>query len=286
MRRLRFLHIPKCAGITFVTVLRMQYPFARRFSFSGELPADRRRWEALDPDKRGSIRLFTGHAPIETGVPEADNDVDVITMLREPVSRVQSFCQHVAEGKSPHLIERFAPASFDLDAFLDSGNEGLSNLQTRMLINRGRAAAPDTVQSLSPDEAVALALRNLEERIACFGILERFEESLVLFQQRLGWRTPCYASSNHRDPGRLLQFRDRHLTRIADMNTLDRAVYDAARQRFAEHIDSGRFDAAKLRRLRAVQPWASPLMKGLVALSGLRRTRSRAASPGDRTMGL
>lgn len=276
MQRIRFLHIPKCAGITFVTMLRLQYPFTLRFSFSGEFAADRRRWERLSPDRRRRIRLFTGHAPLETGIPEADNDIDIVAMLREPVSRVRSFCQHVFEGKSPRLVERFPPASFDLDAFLDSGNEGLSNLQTKMLINRGKAASPEMLRNLPPDEAVDMALHNLSERITCYGILERFDESLVRFQQRLGWHTPCYAYSNRRNPGRLLQFEDRHLARIANMNTLDAAVYDRARKAFMDELDSGGVDPSKLRRLRAVQPFASPLIRGLLALSGLLRGNARS----------
>lgn len=269
MRRFRFLHIPKCAGITFVTVLRLQYLGVPHFSFNGELAPDRQRWESLSPARRRRIRLFTGHAPIQTGIAEADNDVDIVTMLRDPVRRVQSFCQHVAEGKSPHLIDRFPPERFDLDAFLVSRNEGLSNLQTRMLINRGKAAAPDMLQSLSEEEAVALALNNLRERIACYGILEFFEESLVRLQQHFGWRTPLYASSNRKNPGKLLVFEDRHLARIAEMNTLDNAVYAQARATFVEHLESGNIDEAKLQRLKAVQPFASPALRGLVAVSGL-----------------
>lgn len=268
-RRLRFLHIPKCAGITFVTVLRLQYLGRPHFSFSGEFAVDRRRWESLSPVKKRRIRLFTGHAPIETGIPEADNDIEIITMLREPVSRVKSFCQHVSEGKSPHLLERFPPDTFDLDAFLDSGNEGLSNLQTKMLINSGKAASPDRLSDMTDDAARTLALQNLDERIIRYGIQEYFDESLVHFQQRFGWRTPCYASSNRSDPGRLLKFEGRHLARITDMNALDIAVYEAARESFLNHIESSGFDRAGLQRLRAVQPIASPAVQVLVSMRSL-----------------
>jgi len=281
MHRLRFLHIPKCAGITFVTMLRLQYPRAPRFSFSGNFAADRRRWDALPADKQARIRLFTGHAPIETGIPAADTDIDIVTMLREPVERVKSLCQHVSEGKSAHLLDKFPPEAFDLDAFLDSGNEGLSNLQTKMLINTGKAASPDLLQSMTADEARARALHNLRERVTCYGIQELFDESLVQFQQRFGWRTPCYASSNRKRPDKALRFEQRHLERIAEMNRVDLAVYAAARQALVERLESGAVDPGRLRRLRAVQPLASPLIKLFIAASGVLR-RSRGAKPAVR----
>jgi len=273
VNRLRFLHIPKCAGITFVTMLRLQYLGAPHFSFSGELAADRGRWESLTPAKKARIRLFTGHAPIETGIPEADQNIDVVTMLRDPVERVKSLCQHVSEGKSAHLRARFPPGRFDLDAFLESGNEGLSNLQTRMLINRGRAASPERIRNMSAEEALDLALCNLHEKVACYGILERFDESLVRFQQRFDWRTPCYASSNRKDPDRLLRFEERHLQRIAEMNALDLALYDAARKKFDQRVEADRIDASKLRRLRAVQPFAAPALRALIRWKGLFQAR-------------
>jgi len=272
MTRLRFLHIPKCAGITFLTMLRLQYPGAPHFSFSGEWAADQRRWQALPAERRARIRLFTGHAPIETGIPEADHDIEIVTMLRDPVARAKSLCQHVFEGKSSHLLERFPPDRFDLDAFLASGNEGLSNLQTKMLINHGKAAHPARLRALSGEQAVNLARHNLRERIACFGIQECFDESLVHLQQHFGWRAPLYASSNRGSPRKRLQFERRHLDRIAELNDLDLRLYQAARQLFLERLDKDALSQSRLRRLRAVQPFASPFMHLLIWLRGLTRT--------------
>lgn len=276
MQRLRFLHIPKCAGITFVTMLRLQYLGRAHFSFSGELAVDRRQFAELTPERQARIRLFTGHAPIETGIPEVDRDTAIVTMLREPVGRVKSLCQHVYEGKSPHLRERFPSDRFDLDDFLSSGYEGLSNLQTRMLINKGKAAAGDLLNSMSGDEAAVMALRNLHEKTAAYGISEYFDESLVHLQQKFGWRTPCYTSINTKNPSSLLVFEDRHLARIAEANAVDMAVYEAAKRRFLELIESPDFDRTNLARLRTMQIVASPAIRALILAKGLlaRGTRS------------
>lgn len=252
-------------------MLRLQYLGVPHFSFSGEWAADQRRWQALPTAKRARIRLFTGHAPIETGIAEADRDIAIVTMLRDPLDRVKSLCQHVFEGKSPHLLERFPPERFDLDTFLASGHEGLSNLQAKMLINHGKAADPGRLQSLSGEKAAERALYNLRERIACFGIQERFEESLVHLQQHFGWRTPLYASSNRGSSHRRLRFEQRHLDRIAELNEVDIKVYKEARQLFLQRLENGGISHTDLRRLQTAQPVASPLIHLLIKLRGLAR---------------
>ena len=144
VNRLRFLHIAKTAGTTFRAVLDRQYSPNEIFAFTGDVPADVQRFNALPKEDRSGFRLFIGHAPIISGIEAADN-AETITFLRNPVSRVKSFCNHVAEGKSPYLRDEFPPDRFDLDRFLDSGNNELSNLQTKMLINRADSGSLDSL---------------------------------------------------------------------------------------------------------------------------------------------
>jgi hypothetical protein len=84
MNRLRFLHIPKTAGSTFTGCLAYQYFGKRHFSFTGHYQADINRFMSLSTSKKQKIALFTGHAPILTGIDIADN-AKTITFLREPV---------------------------------------------------------------------------------------------------------------------------------------------------------------------------------------------------------
>ena len=128
MQYVRFFHIPKTGGSTFADILKRQYIFYDWFRFSGDIQSDLKRYLKHN----GHVRLFIGHAPLKTGIQIADY-ATMFTLLRDPVSRVKSFCQHVYEGKSKYLIDRFPPYSFDLDEFLDSGNHELSNLQAKLL---------------------------------------------------------------------------------------------------------------------------------------------------------
>jgi hypothetical protein len=226
MEPLRFLHIPKTAGTTLTFILRQRYEGSPQFHFSGNAGEDLERYDALPDEVRKEIALFTGHAGLKTGIPAAD-DIPMITLLREPVARVKSFCQHVSEGKSPYLLDLFPPAAFDLDAFLCSDNGELSNLQTKLLLGR-------PMEGLSASQAVDIAFGNLLEKITCFGIQEHFDESLALIAWTLGWSPPAYGSRNQKDSTRTLRFDRSHQDKIIELNAIDLVLYQRAIQTFTK----------------------------------------------------
>lgn len=268
--RLRFLHIPKAAGSTLAYILLRQYRGQRYFYFMSETQLDALRYAKLSAAERQEIVLFLGHSSITTGFPEADA-ANIITMLRNPIARVRSFCQHASEGKAPYIRRDFPPESFDLDRFLESGNYELSNMQTKMLINTGSCASPILIDSMSPAAARDLALENLFNRVSRFGIQEYFDESLILFAQSLNWRMPYYVSVNLRDSSRLIEFKQRHIDRIAELNSIDNDLYVTARQRFLDLIAGEEFDLARLKRFRFLNPAASLYLRMRSWVGGLRR---------------
>ena len=193
-------------------------------------------------------RLFIGHAPIISGI-EAADDAEIITFLRDPVRRVKSFCNHVAEGKSPYLREEFPPDRFDLDRFLDSGNNELSNLQTKMLINRADSGSWGSLTTSQLATATDAALDTLFNRLSLYGIQEYFDQSLLLICAHFRWKTPLYRPLNERK-GNGLIFEERHLARIAELNALDIAVYRRAAEHFPEVLRRGGCTSGKLKRFR------------------------------------
>jgi len=246
MERVRFLHIPKTAGSTLIAILDRQYRGAGHFSFFDGHASYIRRYQALSEENKRNLVLFTGHAPICTGIKEAD-DATIITLLRDPLSRVKSFCQHVSEGKSPYLKKEFPPGSFTLDHFLESGNRELSNLQTKMLIKKGRIASPALVDSMPLSEARDMALENLFGKVSFFGLQEYFDESLIVFASALNWGMPSYTPLNKKHSFGSIRFEKRHIERILALNAIDVEVYDAARERFSKLLSSDKFDGRKLK---------------------------------------
>lgn len=255
MESLRFLHIPKTAGNTFTSILRRQYAGKVDFAFTGDPASDIKRFAALSEREKKNGVLFSGHAPIVTGLKEADEAI-TITFLRDPISRVKSFCQHVSEGKSEYLINDFPPESFSLDKFLESGNEELSNLQTKMLVNSlvnsRYSATASLIRKMSASEARDTALDNLYNKVSHFGLQEYFDESLIVFKSALGWGMPVYTTTNRKNESRLIKFEARHLERIAELNAIDLEVYRLAKERFVGLLHSAAFDEAELKRFRFI----------------------------------
>ena len=235
--KIRFLHIPKTAGSTFDECLFLQYlrPYLlrRQFVFSGNFKADAKRIDAMSPAARSRIAICTGHAPLTTGCEEFDV-MPTVMLLRDPVERVKSFCQHVSEGKSPHLHDPAAKGAFDLDEFLAGERFQLSNFQARLVLGREGYQLPTG----DSDTLVARAVENLESKIACFGITEDFDRSLLLFKEVLGWKSwPVYRSRNVSDQQARIQFEARHVARIEELNRIDIALYQVAREAFIRRLE-------------------------------------------------
>ncbi|MCD4750116.1 MAG: sulfotransferase family protein [Thermoanaerobaculales bacterium] len=256
MKPLRFLHIPKTAGSTLIYILQRQFSGEIEFVFHGDIVSDTEKFDALSENDRGNVMLFTGHAPIRTGIKRADN-ATTITLLRDPISRVKSFCQHVSEGKSPYISDDFPSGIFCLDDLLESGNEELSNLQTKMLINHGSCASPRLLDTMPPSEAIASATDNLFNSVSHFGLLEYFDESMIIFSSGLKWKMPFYVSQNRKDKCKLVQFEQRHLRRIMELNFIDLEVYGIAKERFISMLETDEFDQKKLLRFQQINKYRS-----------------------------
>jgi hypothetical protein len=243
MRAIRFLHIPKTAGSTLSSILQRQYLGKKMFSLSGNPNIDEHNFSLRSEHYKANTRLFLGHSQIESGIERADTGI-IITILRDPVERVKSFCQHAAEGKSEYLRDRFPPESFKLDDFLACGDISLSNLQTRFLIGHAK------FETLNKNEAIEQALENLFNKISYYGIQEHFDESLIIFSKALNWRLPVYIRKNTKNLNKSISFEQRHIKTIIELNEIDLAVYRKAKDHFIKIINSKLFDKEKLAKLQ------------------------------------
>lgn len=235
MDNLRFLHIPKTAGKTFSYILVAQYGPLHSFRLTGDPELDATRWRNLSSGKQREKSLFICHSPLTTGVEKADR-AKIITLLRNPVERVKSFCQHVYEGKSSYLVKKYPPYSFTPDDILRKGEVELNNLYVNILVG-GNPRAGDTIRKprLPDSELLEKAWESLQKRITVYGLLEEFDTSLLLFHRRLNWHSPpYYAVLNKKSARRRLSFSPEHIDRIKEMNTLDIALYERAGEQFRQ----------------------------------------------------
>jgi len=240
--RIRFLHIPKTGGSTLSETLVNHFWFTTGQALelgpvsNGAMNAER--WRTITKDERQRIRYIYGHSPIFTDIPEIDS-FPIITMLREPVSRFKSFCQHVFEGKSPELRDSFPPGSLlDLDDFIASSEaRGFDNTQTKMLINHGGYLSSVMIHLMGEQSAAQTALEHLCEKTT-FGLQEYFYESLKLYGQDLQCELQPLEVSYNVKTGRLLEFTNAQLERIAELNAIDILVYQKAKEIFMARIRS------------------------------------------------
>lgn len=225
-----FLHIPKTAGTTLHKILVHQV--SRRQTLAvhcpeGEPSADLRRQLLREQSGGEPVRLVLGHL----GMPVLDlfPAARCITCLREPVARVLSHFQHARHDPSHYLHEVIQRHRLDLAGYVSGGWSGeVSNGMVRAL-----AGVADFHGAAVDGDTLAAAKTRLRNRFLMAGLTERFDESVLLLQRMLGWRTPWYI---RRKVGAYdaAAFRPDAATRrvVEEHNQLDLELYEFAGQWF------------------------------------------------------
>ena len=220
--QLIFMHIPKAAGQTMRSIIARQYPSHEVFTVEHPISQTRLR----SSDHTTQTRIFVGH--VQFGFHEYLGSASAyVTVLREPMSRVLSLYRYIVTTPQHFLHEQVADmglvdfVSGQVDA------EEIEDGQTRQIA--GVTEGPVDRSSL------ARAKRNLAEDFAAIGLVERFDESLMLFKKRLGWKMPFYVRKNvtQRLP---VDETTEAFEIIRHRNALDLELYQFARQFFQEDI--------------------------------------------------
>ena len=265
VRPLRFLHIPKTAGTSINVFLDRFYPPEQIFVFKHDdtLEESLLRLKSYAPERRRGIRLYRGHAPLVTGDAEVDG-ARTFTLLREPVSRVVSFCNFVAEVKLTRIAEAFRGGQFDLDALLDSGHREMENLQTRMLVGEETYAS---LRENSDTGALRKAVLETFDRLDLVGLQERYEDTVLAATLIYGWRpTSPRKTLNARRSARGLHFSESTMKRIRELNRMDVLTYRFAVERFEATYRKRAAGVAALKFRLRVRGWKDRVLSRLPRL--------------------
>lgn len=230
-----FLHIPKCAGTSFLDFLRESIPSGAVFDVNMGLDYPRRllELESLRAEDRAELRLVCGHLPwgVHRLLPQASI---YVTLLRHPVDRLVSHYSFVKENKRHHLHATVMHERMSLVDYAQSGLSGeLENGQTRLLCGRPES---DSLRGHAPIDREHLneALENLLGTRAQFGLMEAYDASRELIAQACGWPAPPPATHKNvtrRRPS-LSAISRREWDVIVDRNPLDMELYEAAVREF------------------------------------------------------
>jgi hypothetical protein len=192
-----FLHIPKCAGTTVLTVIsacaRHDHRVERRFPVTGTRNRDflpratvfitkdwTGAWDAVERSKAHDLDktdLASGHFPF--GVHRfMTGESKYVTTLRDPVAReISSFNFHCQRG--------FLEDDESLERLLDDGRI-LDNPQTRMIAGLEAMSGPCTEATLNT------AKHNLQSHFVLVGVTEKTDEFIAALLGINGWPAVVY----------------------------------------------------------------------------------------------
>lgn len=262
-----FVHVPKTGGITLGCSLRWQYGSRHTFTTKWNAPAAANPFEALSEASRRRIRVVKGHVlyGVDRFLPQP---CTYVTMLRDPVPRVLSLYYFVQANWPESEAGQASLRAFVAESILPYR----PNDQTRRLSGRATDA-----QGRLPDDALDVARANLDADFAAVGTTERFDETMVLWQRRLGWRRPPFyvrSNTNRSRPTRDA-IDDDVLALIRADNAMDVALYDALTDRLDAMIaEEGPGFADAVDRFQTMNAACQTLAGGPLQL--FRRTRAFA----------
>jgi hypothetical protein len=221
-----FLHIPKTAGSTLNSIITRQYREKDIYSIDTKRVIESmEEFKYFPQHQLEKIKLLKGH--MYFGLHEyLPMPSTYITILREPIDRVLSTYYYVMRQKNHNHYE-IANQTQDIKNYiLKAEPKQFDNGQTRLLA--GMDAIPVEFGNCS-NQMLEAAKNNLKKHFSVVGTTERFDETLILIKQKLGWHLPLYAKKNvtNKRPKKK-QISQDILDTIVELNQLDLELYKYA----------------------------------------------------------
>ncbi len=211
--------------------------------------------EQLADVDRTALRLVLGH--FRYGLHRCfRRPAQYVTLLRDPVRRVLSY-YFFLRRQHPAVLTTRRGACLSLEDWLESPDFAsvVRNDQVRSIAGRGGAAwrlgAP--VEAAEDLSLLDDALRNIDRAFRFVGIVERYDESVLLLSDRMGWGPLWYGWGRRRAPLERPPIPDRTEARVAELNAIDIALYQRARAAFdVEVAREGASFLARVERFRRI----------------------------------
>jgi hypothetical protein len=224
-----FLHIPKTGGRSLQNILLRQYS-------DDEIVVDAHskldEIAAWPEERKRGIRYLQGHF-IYGAHRILPQECCYITMLREPVDRVISHYYFIKRSPSHPLNRVVQEQEISLEDYVTSGIcQEASNDQARLIAGVSRDSSVDV------NDMLKMAKENIDKSFLMAGLVERFDETLMLLKRKLGLRNVFYGVRNQ-TIGRPLYQEIPEQTRslIGEVNHADIELYAYAGDKMAEMIE-------------------------------------------------
>lgn len=247
-----FLHIHKTGGTSFSHALRWGTAFGKRH-WVPPTDAQGRSFKSMPRAERKRIRLLQGHFLF--GIHEAyPGPTAYVTMMRDPVARIVSSYYYTIKT-FPETTLRDMP----IEAF--ARGESIHREQNAQA-RRIAGVRKDEIDHVSVDALYERAVENIENDFACVGLVERFDESLILMHHLLEWTAyPLYLREKtevKRPRGDEIPASTRQA--IGDANSADMRLYAFVQDRLDQQVARADIDLQHhIHRFQRLNRWYQSL---------------------------
>lgn len=182
-----FIHIPKTGGVTFQYILNKQYGSCRKFTLH---PYNNGLWQKLSNDAKLSYKIIKGHFRFKPDL--YPGKCIYFTFLREPEKRLLSHYNFIKTTVTHRLYREMKEKNYSLMDLVENGKiPNLDNCMVRYIAGCGEKKFGEVNES-----DLQKAISNFDNYFKNFGILEKYDESLLILSYELGWKTPYYTLHN------------------------------------------------------------------------------------------
>jgi len=248
LNHLFFLHIPKTAGTTLNSILDDNFDASRIF----DCYTDEQRVKLRETtyEQLAKYNLVRGHVFITNFADILDGPIpfNVFTFLRDPVKRVTSEYHFLKSWPKSHVYHYLNENDISLSEYVTSDSHEL-----RMRGHNGMVNSLSGVGLPSIEEGLEKAWHHIKDRFLFFGILERFDESVLLLNKYVGLERCFYERHNVRNRQARYPVTPEETALILEYNQADIVLYERASAEFDRRIEvMGESFQAELRLFRKV----------------------------------
>ena len=228
-----FLHIPKTAGTTWRSIIDLQLGSENVITYYNQSNSSLidNLW-ALVASKPNNLGLighynFGVHNNLNR-VPLTNREYKYYTFLRNPIDiTVSAYYERLK--RYPNEFKKQNGTTMTILEHIESHQHFYDNIQTRMI-----AGTPGS-RKINQQELI-LAKENINNNFDFVGILEKFDESILLLSKILKWRPCRYGALNQNlEPKTLDQITEKYIKKIT---FYDSQLYNFALEQLNEIIEN------------------------------------------------
>lgn len=229
-----FLHFPRTGGTTVDDVFFANYPAEKIIKIYSH--DEYVQYRSIDEDKFANIDYITGHLLLDSVNPTRfyGKKVRAFTFLREPVKRLYSEYIFLKTWKSQHLYEYLNSNEISFSQYIAS-NEKLLRYRGKNFMTR--CLSGESLEKCDQAKALEKAKYNLKNNFICFGLQEKFMESLLMLARETNLQNILHQKRNSLNYGAMqTEMSDEEKATAIAYNGADIELYNYACELFAERV--------------------------------------------------